>query len=139
MRDRRAGESSGRDASGAGNRGPAEEIGLAALLFLTEDADRLGRFLGETGLSPGELKRTAGSAEGLVAVLDYLLADESLLMVFAAGAGLEPAEIGPARDLLGGGSDAREFASTNFTSGHTGGRTARAPRKASKRWAGPDA
>lgn len=121
-------------------RGAAEEIGLAALVFLTEDADRLGRFLAESGLHPSELKRTAGTPEGLVAVLDHLLSDESLLMVFAAGAGLDPAEIGPARDVLGGGSDARSFAAANFTAGHTGGRaTTKEPRKPSKRWPGPGA
>lgn len=115
----------------------AEQIGLSGLVFVTEDQDRLGRFLGETGLSPDDLRASAGTPEGLVAVLDHLLADESLLMVFAAGAGLEPAEIWPAREILGGGADASAFASQNYTSGYGGGRPT--AKRASKRWAGPGA
>lgn len=119
-------------------RDKAEQIGLAALVFLTEDEDRLGRFLGETGLSPDDLRASAGTPEGLVAVLDHILGDESLLMVFAAGAGLQPGEIGPAREVLGGGADAREFASQNYTSGYGGGQTT-APKRPSRRWPGPGA
>ena len=115
----------------------AEAIGLAALVFLTEDADRLGRFLGDTGLSPAELRVAAGTRDGLVAVLDHILSDESLLLVFAAGAGLDPAAVAPAREALGGGSDASRFASTNYTSGQTSGRVQ--PKRPSKRWPGPGA
>jgi len=120
----------------ANARERAEQIGLSALVFVTEDEDRLGRVLGETGLSPDDLRASAGTPEGLVAVLDHLLADESLLMVFAAGAGLQPAEVWPAREILGGGADASAFASQNYTSGYGGGRPATAKRP-SKRWAGP--
>jgi hypothetical protein len=35
-----------------------------------------------------------------VAVLDHLLSDESLLLVFAAHAGVAPETIAPAHDLL---------------------------------------
>jgi hypothetical protein len=122
---------------GKGEKERAEQIGLVALLFMTEDADRLGRFLDETGLSPADLKSLAGTAEGQAAVLDYLLADESLLMVFAAGAGIEPSAVGPARMALAGGADAQRFVAENYTSGHASGRTQ--AKRPSKRWAGPGA
>lgn len=113
----------------------AEAIGLAALVFLTEDGERLGRFLAATGLSPAELRATAGTPEGLAAVLDYLLCDESLLMVFAAGAAIDPAAIAPARDALVGDGDAKRFAADNYTSGNTSGRSS--SKRPSKRWPGP--
>lgn len=115
----------------------AEQTALAALVFLTEDADRLGRFLNDTGLSPAELRATAGTPAGLAAVLDHLLADESLLMVFAAGAGIEPAAIAPAREVLAGGKDAQQFAANNYTAGQSPGRPQ--PKRPSRRWPGPGA
>ncbi len=122
--------------SGVAKSEEAEQIGLAALVFLTEDAERLGRFFNDTGFSPTDLRAVAGTAEGQAAVLDYLLADESLLMVFAAGAGIDPAAIGPARVALAGGGDALRFASENHSSGHSTGRQSR--KRPSKRWAGPE-
>lgn len=116
-------------------REEAEAIGLAALVFLTEDADRLGRFLNDTGLTPAELRASAGTPAGLAAVLDHLLTDESQLLVFAAGAGLDPAAIGPARVALAGGADAQQFAANNYTSGQAPGRPQ--PKRPSRRWPGP--
>jgi hypothetical protein len=112
----------------------AEAIGLAALVFLTEDGDRLGRFLGETGMSPADLGRAAGTPEMLTAVLDHVLADESLLMVFAAGAGIAPGDVAPARIALGGAAgDLGEYGY-----GEAAQKQVRsAPRKASRRWPGP--
>ena len=78
----------------------AETIALLALQFLAEEPERLGRFLALTGLGPAELKEKAGSAAMLGAVLDYLLGDESLLLVFAATKGVSPQSIGPAQALL---------------------------------------
>lgn len=113
----------------------AEAIGLAALVFLTEDGERLGRFLGETGILPADLGQAAGAPEMLAAVLDHLLQDESLLMVFAAGAGIEPAEIGPARIALAGA--AGDFAEHGY--GEAAQKQVRsAPRKVSRRWRGPE-
>lgn len=80
----------------------AATIGLAGLRFLAEDADRLGRFLITTGIGPAELRSRAGDPALLGAVLDHLLADESLLLVFAAETGLAPESIAPAQALLAG-------------------------------------
>ena len=78
----------------------ATEIGAAALVYLTEDRDRLVRFLELTGVSPDELRQQAQSPALLGALLEHLLGDESMLLVFAASAGLDPQLIGPARELL---------------------------------------
>ena len=78
----------------------AEAIGLAALGFLASDIQRLGRFLALTGTGPAELKAQAHSPRMLAAVLDHLLRDEGLLLVFAASSGIEPTSIGPAHRLL---------------------------------------
>jgi len=115
----------------------AEVTALNALGFLAADPERLARFMDLSGLDLDAIRASATDPAFLGGLLDHLLADESLLMVFAAGAGLDPAGIGPARDQLGGGADAREYAAANYTSGHTGGRPAARPRKASRRWPGP--
>ena len=80
----------------------AEKLGLEALAFLAEDAPRLGRFLALTGIGPDELRAAAGAGapETLLAVLDHLLGDESLLLVFAASHGVRPETIVPAREAL---------------------------------------
>ena len=78
----------------------AEAIALSALAFLAEDQDRLIRFMSDTGLAPAELRAVAGRPELLGAVLDYVLADESMLLVFSAATGIDPASVAPAEALL---------------------------------------
>ena len=78
----------------------AEIIGLRALAFLADDENRIGRFLALTGLSTEELRTQAGEASTLHAVLEHLAGDESLLLVFAAAAAIEPDRIGPALQVL---------------------------------------
>jgi len=78
----------------------AETIGLTALAFLAEDGSRLGRFLALTGLGPEELRAAPGSPRLLAAVLDYLLHDETLLLVFTSTAGMAPEMIQPAQERL---------------------------------------
>jgi hypothetical protein len=78
----------------------AESIALSALAFLAGDLQRLGRFLALTGMGPGDLRAEAHTPRVLAAVLDHLLRDESLLLVFTAGHGVAPELIGPAHALL---------------------------------------
>jgi len=78
----------------------AQSLALEALTFLAEDTQRLARFLGLTGMSPGDLRGAAGSSETLLAVLDHLMADESLLLVFAASRGKKPESFARTRALL---------------------------------------
>ena len=81
-------------------RATAEEIAVAALVFLAEDPETLGRFLGATGLGPENLRGAAGEPGFLSAVLEHLLGDESLLLVFAERQRLRPTMIAAARHAL---------------------------------------
>ena len=78
----------------------AETIAIAGLAFLAEDARRLGRFLAETGVGPEELRENARAPRMLLAVVEHLLGDESLLLVFTTSAGIAPESVVPAYDLL---------------------------------------
>ena len=80
----------------------AEAISFKALAFLAEEPQRLVRFLELTGLSLDELREHAGAPETKLAVLEHLLSDESLLLVFSAHAGVTPDSIGTAQRLISG-------------------------------------
>jgi hypothetical protein len=71
----------------------AQSIAVAALNFLAADGERLERFLSVTGLGPHNLRAAATDPGFYGSVLDYLLADEPLLLAFSANAGLDPGEI----------------------------------------------
>jgi hypothetical protein len=82
------------------NLAAARDIGFQALAFLTEDQDRLLRFLRLTGLEPAELAAQAQSLGLLAHVLDHLLQDEALLLMFTANAGIDPQWIAPSAEIL---------------------------------------
>ena len=81
-------------------RESAETIAVQALGFLAADETRLERFLALSGLGPENLREAASGPGFLAAVLDHVAGDESLLLAFAAEQGLDPTEIGRARDVL---------------------------------------
>lgn len=85
------------------NRASAEAIGLKALAFLASEPARINRFLSLTGLDGSELRTSAGSAETLAAVLEFVLQDESMLLEFATNAAIPPTSIAPAHAVLAGG------------------------------------
>jgi hypothetical protein len=78
----------------------ARELALDALLFLAGDSLRLTKFLNATGTEAAELRARAREDGTLAAVLEYLLADESLLFVFAANGNHHPADVAPALERL---------------------------------------
>lgn len=78
----------------------AETIALQGLTFLAGDPQRLVRFLSLTGLTPQDLKGFGRDASLQMALMDYLLGDESLLLVFTSHAGVAPEVIAPAYELL---------------------------------------
>ena len=75
--------------------------GATSLLFSAEEPDRLGAFLGATGLSPDSIRESATQPHFLAGVLEHMLADESLLVAFADSAGLNPADVARARNAMG--------------------------------------
>jgi hypothetical protein len=81
----------------------AQTMALEALAFLAEDGARLGRFLALTGLSPQQLAKEASEPHLQAAVLEHVLGDESLLLVFTSQKGIAPDQVAPAHALLTGG------------------------------------
>ena len=87
------------------DRADPEALAINALGFLASDDERLSRFLGVTGLTPQTLRKAAQDPGFLGAVLDYLVADESLLISFAANSGIDPARVADAAYRLHGSPD----------------------------------
>jgi Protein of unknown function (DUF3572) len=81
----------------------AAALALQGLAFLAGDEHRLSRFLSLTGMGENDIRAAAVTAELQAAVLEHLLLDESLLLVFAAETGVDPASITPAHAVLTGG------------------------------------
>ena len=84
------------------NEDAAQTIALMALSFLAEDDDRLGGFMGGTGLDADDLRNAATDLAMLGGVLDYLLAFEPLLVEFADHAAMPPEDVISARQALPG-------------------------------------
>ncbi len=84
------------------DREAAETLALSALSFLARDPDRIAAFLSQTGIGPDQIRDAAGQPGFLAGVLDHLLGDESLLLMFADDCGIEPGAVAAARAGLGG-------------------------------------
>jgi len=82
----------------------AEALAVEGLAFIAEDKARLGRFLELTGLTREALVQVVGTQGFLLAVLEHLAGDESLLLVFAASRDVEPQAVARAIALLGDGT-----------------------------------
>jgi Protein of unknown function (DUF3572) len=78
----------------------AEMLAIQALAFIGEEPERLAAFLQSSGLAMEQLRDAAQQSGFLVGVLEHMLGDETLLLAFAASAGLDPAAIGHARAAL---------------------------------------
>jgi Protein of unknown function (DUF3572) len=81
----------------------AGALALQGLAFLAGDEHRLTRFLGLTGMGENDIRAAAVTAEFQAAVLEHLLSDESLLLVFAAESGIDAGLIAPAHAVLADG------------------------------------
>jgi hypothetical protein len=78
----------------------ANSLAINALAFLAADVERLGRFLGATGLGPDNLRSAAQQPGFLAGVLSFIMEDEALTLAFAANAGVEPGRVAAARRTL---------------------------------------
>lgn len=78
----------------------AEALAFRAVAFIAADQTYLADFLSRSGVAPDALAELIEDRSFLTAVLDHLLADESLLLAFCGNAGLDPSNITPARNVL---------------------------------------
>jgi|HubBroStandDraft_6_1064221.scaffolds.fasta_scaffold1490227_2 hypothetical protein len=83
-----------------GRQEAAVEVAIAALTFLAGEHERLERFLALTGIGPQSLRAAAREPSFLLGVLDHVASDETLLLAFANENGIDPEEVGRARDAL---------------------------------------
>jgi hypothetical protein len=65
------------------SRDEAWTLGVKAVEFLFADAARTDRFMKLTGLGPEAARAGLAEPQFLTGILDYLLADESLLFEFS--------------------------------------------------------
>lgn len=89
-------------------RDEAVALAIQGLGHLAAEPERLSRFLALTGLDPAEIRTAAREPGFLAGVLEYLAADEALLVAFASEAGVAPGAIEEARLALAGQSRERE-------------------------------
>lgn len=83
----------------------AETIALKALAWILGADDQRDAFLAEGGLGPADLVRRADTPEVLLAVLDFLLAEDRRVLAFAAEAGIPAESLAAVRAALPGGAE----------------------------------
>lgn len=81
----------------------AIELGQTALIWLSNEPEALGAFLGASGIAPDEVRLRAAEPEFLGFVLDFLLGDEPMLLAFCRDTGVAPTWPASARAILPGG------------------------------------
>jgi hypothetical protein len=83
-------------------REKAEILALEGLGWLAGQEEGLRRFLDQSGIDAPGLRASAGGPEMGLAVLDFLLANEDLLLGFCESAAVEPEAVHLARHRLEG-------------------------------------
>jgi hypothetical protein len=81
----------------------AEILGLQALAWLAGEDEALERLLAASGMDQAGLKAAAERPETLGAVLEFLLANEPLLLAFCGESGTDPKDVHSARHVLEAG------------------------------------
>lgn len=82
----------------------AEILSLEGLGWLAGDEDALTRFLSLSGADIASLREAAGSRDMMLAVIEFLLSQEDLMLRFCETAEVEPMALHQARHALGGAS-----------------------------------
>lgn len=80
----------------------AEVLAFNALGFIASDEELLPRFLALTGMDIASLRSSAGEIGTSIAVLDFLLYDDRLILAFAKAADIKPEEVMRTRLALAG-------------------------------------
>jgi hypothetical protein len=83
----------------------AEILAVEAFSYLADEAELLERFLALSGISPQMLRAASAEPGFLAGVLDFFMADERLLVVYAEQASIPPTRIAVARQVLGGNNE----------------------------------
>jgi len=78
----------------------AEILALEALAWLAGRPDDIGRFLAISGLGAADLRQAVGRPDLMGAVLDFLLANEALLVDFCRDASTSAQAVHMARHAL---------------------------------------
>jgi hypothetical protein len=78
----------------------AEILAIKALAYLADSPEILDRFALDNGVAVGDIRQHAGEKPFLVAILDFMLSDEGLLLEFAKSAQIDPKLIGLAHHML---------------------------------------
>ncbi len=89
-------------------REAAEALAIQTLGFIASDPALLPRFLAITGIDAGQIRAAAMQPGFLAGVIEFVLAHEPTLMAFAEQAGVDPADVGRARQALPLGDDSHE-------------------------------
>ncbi|BBF92605.1 hypothetical protein BLTE_12900 [Blastochloris tepida] len=84
------------------DRAAAEGIAATALGVVAGDPQRLGLFMALSGLGPETLRAAAAEPAFLLAVLDFVIGDDDLVMAVARAAEIAPERVVAARDILAG-------------------------------------
>jgi hypothetical protein len=80
----------------------AEILALEGLGWLAGEPEAIQRFLNLSGIDGADLRAAAGSPGTAVAVLDFLLGHEELLVRFCEQAEIKAKDLHMARHVLGG-------------------------------------
>ena len=80
----------------------AEILALEGLGWLAAETDGIQRFLDRSGIDSATLRQAAGSPGLNLAVLDFLLSNEDLLLRFCESAAISPKALHLARHQLDG-------------------------------------
>ncbi len=86
-------------------REEAENLAIACLNLIAEETETLERFLSVTGLGPETLRHAASEPGFFAAVIEYMLGDESLLLIASERFKVRPTVFALARHQLGRGLD----------------------------------
>ncbi|MGO4571067.1 DUF3572 domain-containing protein [Microvirga sp. 2TAF3] len=71
----------------------AENVALSAFSYITGDEERLSRFLAVSGLHVDTIRSAATAPGFLAGILDYVAADEPLLIALAKELQMKPERI----------------------------------------------
>jgi hypothetical protein len=80
----------------------AETMALNVLGFLADSPENLDRFMAQSGIDLPTIRRRAGDRDFLTAVLDFLMANEALLVDFCETTETDPKAVQMACHVLGG-------------------------------------